>query len=78
MMELCPVSDSSTRQLTSSPLAGLPQIAHIQNTTLNGSILVSWRAPLQPIDGYMIDYTPDGDLFSYVETKHTSVMLSGK
>ncbi|XP_075893966.1 interleukin-6 receptor subunit beta-like isoform X2 [Nelusetta ayraudi] len=55
----------------------LPQITDIQTTTLNGSILVSWRAPLQPVDGYVIDYTHNGDQFTCVETKHTSVTLSG-
>lgn len=77
-MEPCPASGSSTKQSTSSHLAGLPQITGIQTTTLNGRILVSWRAPLQPVDGYVIDYTHNGDQFTCVETKHTSVTLSGK
>lgn len=54
-----------------------PQITGLQTTTLNGSILVSWRAPLQSVDGYVIDYTHNGDQFTCVETKHTSVTLSG-
>lgn len=73
-----PGLSTSTKLSTSSHLSGLPQISHINTTTLDGSILVRWSAPLQSVKGYVIDYTHNGDQFSYVVTNHTSVNLSGR
>lgn len=74
------VSDlvSSNWLLITSHLAGLPQVTDIQTSTHEGSILVSWKAPLQPVRGYMIDYTHNGNQYYWKETKYTNATLFGR
>ncbi|KAM9339228.1 interleukin-6 receptor subunit beta-like [Symphorus nematophorus] len=55
----------------------LPQVTDIQASTLEGVIWVSWKAPAQPVSGYMIDYTHDGDQYNWMETQYTDIKLSG-
>lgn len=64
-------------ELLTSDLTGLPQVSDIEAVTQEGIILVSWKAPDQPISGYMIDYTHDGHRYLWTETKYTNVTLCG-
>ncbi|XP_044024261.1 interleukin-31 receptor subunit alpha-like isoform X2 [Siniperca chuatsi] len=53
----------------------LPQVTDIQTSTLKGRILVSWKAPVQPVSGYMIDYTHNGNQYQWKESKYTNATL---
>lgn len=60
-----------------SDSTGLPQVSDIEASTHEGIILVSWKAPDQPVSGYMIDYAHDGHHYHWKETRHTNVTLNG-
>ncbi|KAM8831322.1 interleukin-31 receptor subunit alpha-like isoform 2-T2 [Spinachia spinachia] len=55
----------------------LPGVSDIQTSTLEGVILVSWKAPIVPVTGYMIDWTRGGNQYSWKESQHTNTTLSG-
>lgn len=55
---------------------GLPQVTDMQTSTLEGVILVSWTPPVEPVSGYMIDYTHNGYQCYWKETKYTNATLS--
>lgn len=59
-------------------MAGLPQVTEINTTTTKGVILVSWKAPVQPVRGYMIDWTHDGNQYYWKESKYNNATLSGR
>lgn len=63
--------------LSTSGSTGLPQVSDIEALTRKGIILVNWKAPDQPVSGYIIDYTHDGHHYHWKETKHTNVTLCG-
>ncbi|XP_035851389.1 interleukin-6 receptor subunit beta-like isoform X2 [Sander lucioperca] len=54
----------------------LPQVTDIQTSTLEGVILVSWKAPIQPVSGYMIDWTHNGNQYQWKESNDTNTTLS--
>lgn len=54
----------------------LPQVTDMQTSTLDGVILVSWKAPAQPVSGYMIDWTHNGNQYYWKESKYTNITLS--
>nr|XP_020483610.1 interleukin-6 receptor subunit beta-like [Labrus bergylta] len=54
----------------------LPQVTDVQTTTLEGVIEISWKAPGQPVSGYMIDYTHNGNQFYWKESTNTNVTLT--
>ncbi|KAF1376788.1 hypothetical protein PFLUV_G00215080 [Perca fluviatilis] len=54
----------------------LPQVTDIQTSTLEGVILVSWKAPIQPVSGYMIDWTHNGNQYQWKESNDTNTALS--
>lgn len=58
-------------------MAGLPEVTDIQTSTLEGVILVRWKAPV-PVGGYMIDYTHDGNHYYWKESKYTNATLFGR
>ncbi|CAB1425833.1 unnamed protein product [Pleuronectes platessa] len=53
----------------------LPQVTEIQTSASGGVVLVSWTAPVQPVRGYMIDWTHDGNQYYWNETRSTSTSL---
>ncbi|XP_062267300.1 interleukin-31 receptor subunit alpha-like [Platichthys flesus] len=53
----------------------LPQVTEIQTSAAGGVVLVSWTAPVQPVRGYMIDWTLDGNQYYWNETTSTSTSL---
>lgn len=53
----------------------VPQVTDIHSSTLDGMILVSWKAPVQPVSGYMLDYTHNGNQYHWKETKYTNATL---
>lgn len=53
----------------------LPQVTDMQTSTLDGVILVSWKAPVQPVSGYMIDWTHNGNQYYWKESKYTNITL---
>ncbi|KAK2856059.1 hypothetical protein Q5P01_004794 [Channa striata] len=55
----------------------LPQVTGIQASPLGDVILVSWKAPVQPVSGYMIDWTHNGHQYYWKESKYTNTTLSG-
>ncbi|XP_030261833.1 interleukin-31 receptor subunit alpha-like isoform X2 [Sparus aurata] len=56
----------------------LPEVTGIQtNSTPEGVIRLSWKAPAQPVSGFMIDYTHDGKQYYWKETKDTHASLDG-
>lgn len=59
-------------------MAGLPLVTNIQTTAREDVILVSWKAPVQPVSGYVIDYTHNGNQYRWEETKYTNATLFGK
>ncbi|XP_034435635.1 interleukin-31 receptor subunit alpha-like [Hippoglossus hippoglossus] len=52
-----------------------PQVTEIQTSATEGVVLVSWTAPVQPVRGYMIDWTHDGNQYYWNETKYTNTSL---
>ncbi|XP_047429023.1 interleukin-6 receptor subunit beta-like [Mugil cephalus] len=54
---------------------GLPRVTDIQTSTSDGNILISWKAPAQPVSGYMIDWTHDGNQYHWNESKYTNATL---
>ncbi|XP_056873427.1 interleukin-6 receptor subunit beta-like [Takifugu flavidus] len=56
--------------------ASLPQVGNVEARSHEGVILVTWKAPDQPVSGYMIDYTHDGRRYHWKESRHTNVTLS--
>lgn len=54
----------------------LPQVTDIQTSTLEGVILVSWKAPIQSVSGYMVDWTHDGNQYYWKESKYSNATLS--
>ncbi|XP_022051305.1 interleukin-31 receptor subunit alpha-like [Acanthochromis polyacanthus] len=54
----------------------LPQVTGIQTSTYEGVILVSWKAPIQPVSGYMVDWTHSGNQIYWKETNYTNTTLS--
>lgn len=57
---------------------GLPEVTDIQTSTLKGVLLVSWKAPVQPVSGYMIEYTHDGNQYHWKESINTNITLTGR
>ncbi|XP_068610205.1 interleukin-6 receptor subunit beta-like [Brachionichthys hirsutus] len=59
------------------PAAGesLPRVTDIQTATLDGVVLLSWKAPLQEVSGYVVDYTHKGNRFHWKETSCTNATL---
>ncbi|XP_070843562.1 interleukin-31 receptor subunit alpha-like [Chaetodon trifascialis] len=53
----------------------LPQVTDIQTSTSEGVILVSWRAPAQPVSGYVVDYTHNGNEYYWKQTEYTNATL---
>lgn len=60
------------------PAAGesLPGVTDMETSTLKGVILVSWKAPIQPVSGYMIDWSHGGNQYYWKESKYTNATLS--
>lgn len=58
-------------------LAGLPQITGIQASTHEGITKVSWTAPVQPVSGYIIDWTPNGDQYDWKKSVFANATLFG-
>uniref|UniRef100_A0A8C2Z9S4 Fibronectin type-III domain-containing protein n=1 Tax=Cyclopterus lumpus TaxID=8103 RepID=A0A8C2Z9S4_CYCLU len=46
-------------------------------STLEGNILVSWKASIEPVTGYMIDWTHGGNQYFWKESNGTDTTLSG-
>ncbi|XP_068433438.1 interleukin-6 receptor subunit beta-like [Clinocottus analis] len=55
----------------------LPPVTDIQTSTLEGDILVSWKASMAPVTGYMIDWTHGGNQYHWKESRYTHTTLSG-
>nr|XP_020459565.1 interleukin-6 receptor subunit beta-like [Monopterus albus] len=53
----------------------LLKVTDLQTSNLKGVILVSWKAPLQPVSGYMIDWTHNGNQYYWKESKYTNTRL---
>ncbi|XP_041814733.1 interleukin-31 receptor subunit alpha-like [Chelmon rostratus] len=53
----------------------LPRVTDIRTSTLERVILVSWKAHAQPVSGYMIDYTHDGNQYHWKQTTYTNATL---
>ncbi|KAK9531367.1 hypothetical protein VZT92_010796 [Zoarces viviparus] len=53
----------------------LPQVTDIQTSTLEGVLLVSWKASTEPVTGYMIDWTHDGNQYYWKESNCTNTTL---
>ncbi|XP_070705998.1 interleukin-31 receptor subunit alpha-like [Pempheris klunzingeri] len=53
----------------------LPQVTGIQASTREGVILVSWKAPVEPVSGYMVDCTHNGNQYYWKESKYTNITL---
>ncbi|XP_031717690.1 interleukin-31 receptor subunit alpha-like [Anarrhichthys ocellatus] len=53
----------------------LPQVTDIQTSTLEGILLVSWKASTEPVTGYMIDWTHDGNQYYWKESNYTNTTL---
>ncbi|XP_074541367.1 interleukin-6 receptor subunit beta-like [Halichoeres trimaculatus] len=71
-------NDTSVEDSVYVPAVGesLPEVTDIQASTLEGVILVSWKAPVQPVSGYVIDYTHDGNQYHWKESKYTNITLT--
>ncbi|XP_063758244.1 interleukin-31 receptor subunit alpha-like isoform X2 [Eleginops maclovinus] len=55
----------------------LPRVTNIQASALEGVILLNWKAPVQPVSGYMIDWTHNGNQYYWKKTNYTNATLSG-
>ncbi|XP_056284835.1 interleukin-31 receptor subunit alpha-like [Pseudoliparis swirei] len=55
----------------------LPQVTDIQTSTLEGDILVRWKASIEPVTGYVIDWTHGGNKYFWKESNGTNTTLSG-
>ncbi|XP_069371346.1 interleukin-6 receptor subunit beta isoform X2 [Paralichthys olivaceus] len=55
----------------------LRHVTEIQTSAVDGVVLVSWTPPVQPVRGYMIDWTHDGKQYYWNESKYTNTSLFG-
>ncbi|XP_045546104.1 interleukin-31 receptor A isoform X1 [Salmo salar] len=56
----------------------LPQVRGAQASAHNGDIQVSWAVPpLYPVHGYIIDWTTDGDTYTWLQSQDTHITLTG-
>ncbi|XP_072219006.1 interleukin-31 receptor subunit alpha-like [Leuresthes tenuis] len=53
----------------------LPEVTDIQTSTDEGVIVVSWKAPIQPVSGYIIDWTQNGSQYYWKESNFTNTTL---
>ncbi|XP_037541110.1 interleukin-6 receptor subunit beta-like [Nematolebias whitei] len=53
----------------------LPQINDIQALTHEGITKVSWTAPVQPVSGYVIDWTHNGDQYDWKKSTFANATL---
>ncbi|XP_041830982.1 interleukin-31 receptor subunit alpha-like isoform X2 [Melanotaenia boesemani] len=51
------------------------RVTDIQASSHEGNIVVSWKAPDQPVSGYMIDWTHNGHEYYWKESKFTNATL---
>ena len=58
--------------------AGLPQVTDMKASSLDGVVLVRWKAPLEPVSGYMIDWTHNGNQYYWKQSKCTNITLFGR
>ncbi|CAJ1078248.1 interleukin-31 receptor subunit alpha-like [Xyrichtys novacula] len=77
ILTVAPSDAPSVQRSVYVPAVGesLPRVTGIQASTLDGVILVSWKAPVQPVSGYIIDYTHDGNQHYWRESKYTNITL---
>ncbi|XP_024147426.1 interleukin-6 receptor subunit beta isoform X1 [Oryzias melastigma] len=54
----------------------LPRVSDIRTSNHEGVILVSWRAPKQPVRSYVIDWTHNGNQYEWAESENTDATLS--
>ncbi|XP_071323858.1 interleukin-31 receptor subunit alpha-like isoform X2 [Trachinotus anak] len=54
-----------------------PQVTEIQTSTTDGVLLISWKPPDQPVRGYMVDWTHNGNQYYWKESKYTNTTLTG-
>ncbi|KAM4522375.1 interleukin-31 receptor subunit alpha-like isoform 2-T2 [Odontesthes bonariensis] len=53
----------------------LPKVTDIQTSNDEGVIAVSWKAPIPPVRGYMIDWTQNGIQYYWRESSFTNTTL---
>ncbi|XP_062293274.1 interleukin-31 receptor subunit alpha-like [Scomber scombrus] len=53
----------------------LPQVTDMKASSLDGVVLVRWKAPLEPVSGYMIDWTHNGNQYYWKQSKYTNITL---
>uniref|UniRef100_A0A1A7WVN7 Interleukin 31 receptor A n=1 Tax=Iconisemion striatum TaxID=60296 RepID=A0A1A7WVN7_9TELE len=55
----------------------LPRVTDIQAFAHEGIIGVSWKAPAQPVSGYIIDWTNNGSQYNWEKSTSTNAALLG-
>uniref|UniRef100_A0A4W5QKS6 Fibronectin type-III domain-containing protein n=1 Tax=Hucho hucho TaxID=62062 RepID=A0A4W5QKS6_9TELE len=56
----------------------LPQVKGAQASAHDGDIHVSWAVPpLYPVHSYIIDWTTDGDTYTWLQSQDTHISLTG-
>ncbi|XP_061563085.1 interleukin-31 receptor subunit alpha-like [Cololabis saira] len=53
----------------------LPRVEDLHTSTNRGVLLVSWKALQQPVGGYMIDWTHDGNEYHWMESSVANAAL---
>ncbi|XP_064873299.1 interleukin-31 receptor subunit alpha-like isoform X2 [Oncorhynchus nerka] len=54
-----------------------PQVRGAQASAHDGDIQVSWVPPLYHVHGYIIDWTTDGDTYTWLQSQDTHITLTG-
>ncbi|KAM9354150.1 interleukin-6 receptor subunit beta-like [Pholidichthys leucotaenia] len=59
------------------PAAGenFTEVTDIQTSSRKGTLLVSWKPPTRPVDGYMIDWTHVGNQYFWKRSEDTNATL---
>jgi len=78
LMHVCDFVLGYSLNFSWSHWAGLPQVTDIQTSTLEGDILVRWKASIEPVTGYVIDWTHGGNKYFWKESNGTNTTLSGR
>ncbi|CAL9691833.1 unnamed protein product [Knipowitschia caucasica] len=52
-------------------------VSHVQTTRDHEGLGVRWKAPIDPVSAYVVDWTLDGNNFEWKRTKATAVRIHG-
>ncbi|KAJ8339610.1 hypothetical protein SKAU_G00363960 [Synaphobranchus kaupii] len=72
------LSEDTTTIPAAGEVPGLLPVEDAQASSQNGQIHVSWSAPSQSPEAYMVDWSADDDDYSWQETETTNITFNGQ